>query len=113
MRFLQSIFIFSILFFASAHCTAGNMDFPFFEMHTSNSCAEKTGLDDSYDQINLIHFFQRTEQLNVHYSSGKDFQGELFFRFGMMENTSEKLVPAFQYCTPIGIILIFPKHYFF
>jgi hypothetical protein len=76
-------------------------------------CTEKTDLDDLSGPVNLIHYFQRTEQVDYVNPTGQEFSGKLFFKFAKMEEFSARLIPTFLFCTPIGITLIFPKHYFF
>ncbi len=113
MRIFQSICILSFLFFASNQCNAGIFDSSSFKVYNHLQCAEQTDLNDSNGPVHLIHFFQRTEQVKYVSPADQEFSGELFLRFSKMEESPAKLIPSFLFCIPIGITLIFPKHYFF
>ena len=113
MRILQSIFILLCLLYASNQCIAGIFDFTASGVYDHSLIREQTDLSDSYSPINLIHFFQRTEQVSYVDPAGREFPNQLFLKFGKSENLPNNLIPAFLFCTSFRLVLIFPKHYFF
>lgn len=113
MRILHSIIIFSFFFFASYPGNAGIFDSTPVEVIDQHSGREKTNLDDLYSPKNLNHFYQRTEQEYYFHSSDHDFQAQLFLRFRKSNYFSNQLIPSYYFCSSIGLMLIFTKHYFY
>lgn len=113
MRIFQSIFIFSILLLAFNQCNAGIFDSVHFEICDPAPCSGKTDIDDSFGSAKMYRFFQRTEQADYYHSAGKELSEKLFFKFGKIKDDPVSLIPIFSYFEPIGITLIFPKHYFY
>lgn len=113
MRILQSIIIFSFFFFASNPCNAGIFESAPIEVIDLHPGSEKTNLGDSYSPKNLNHFYKRTEQESYFHPSHHDFAGQLFLRFGKSNHLLNQVIPCYHFCTSIGLLLIFPKHYFY
>jgi hypothetical protein len=113
MRIFQSILIFSFFLFAYNQCNAGILKTIPLEICDSSTCSGKSDIDDSFGSVNMYRFFQRTEQADYDLSARKVLSEKLFFKFEKIKDDPVRIIPSIFYCVPIGITLIFPKHYFF
>lgn len=117
MKFFISIMLFLFYCITPFQSNAG----VFSGNKIENSIEKKTPVAETQNVsflqpgADLLHLNQQRSS-NVHFNYpaiNKHFNNGDFFYQNLVYNRNNFLIPPFLYCKSIGLILIFPEHYFF